>query len=61
MEGVYQIHTGHSREKLRQDMERDMFMSPEQAMGYGLIDKVISPREVARFQAAPEAVGSKED
>lgn len=50
MEEVYQRHTGHPREKLRQDMERDRFMSPEQAVEYGLIDDVIRPRVAGRFE-----------
>lgn len=49
MEEIYQRHTGHSREKLRTDMERDRFMSPEQALEYGLIDRVVEPRGQGRF------------
>ncbi|WP_028536598.1 ATP-dependent Clp endopeptidase proteolytic subunit ClpP [Paludibacterium yongneupense] len=37
-------HTGKSTEQLRQDTERDNFMSSQQAMEYGLIDKVLSSR-----------------
>ena len=51
MEEIYQRHTGHSREKLRVDMERDRFMSPQQALEYGLIDRVIEPRVPGRFSA----------
>jgi ATP-dependent Clp protease protease subunit len=51
METIYQRHTGHDREKLRLDMERDNFMSPAEAKEYGIIDQVISPREATRFQA----------
>ncbi len=49
MEELYQRHTGHSREKLRRDMERDLFMSPQQAREYGLIDNVVEPRGTRRF------------
>jgi ATP-dependent Clp protease protease subunit len=49
MEEIYERHTGHSREKLRKDMERDRFMSPQQALEYGLIDRVVEPRSVGRF------------
>jgi ATP-dependent Clp protease, protease subunit len=46
MEGLYVRHTGHEREKLRRDMERDKFMSPVEALEYGLIDKVIEPKKI---------------
>ncbi|HEX7002007.1 MAG TPA: ATP-dependent Clp protease proteolytic subunit [Trueperaceae bacterium] len=51
MEEIYHRHTGHTREKLRTDMERDRFMSPEQALEYGLIDRVVEPRVQGRFGA----------
>ena len=54
MEEVYQRHTGHAREKLRRDMERDRFMSPEQAVEYGLIDDVVRPRLANRFEDSEE-------
>ena len=37
-------HTGQPRKKIAQDIERDYFMSPEEAKAYGLIDKVIEKR-----------------
>ena len=42
--GIYVTHTGHPYEKLTQDMERDNFMTAEQAVTYGLADKVITKR-----------------
>jgi len=39
-------HTGQPIEKVAQDTERDYFMSAEEARQYGLIDAVISRREV---------------
>jgi ATP-dependent Clp protease protease subunit len=38
-------HTGQELEKVRQDTERDFFMSAEAAKEYGLIDKVIARGE----------------
>jgi len=37
-------HSGQSLEKLRRDTERDFFMTGQQAMEYGIIDKVIEKR-----------------
>ena len=34
-------HTGQSLEKIVEDTERDYFLSPSEAVNYGLIDKVI--------------------
>ena len=34
-------HTGQSLEKINEDTERDYFLSPQEAVQYGLIDKVI--------------------
>jgi ATP-dependent Clp protease protease subunit len=42
---VYEKHTGQTLEKLRADMERDNFMTAEQAVAYGLADKVVTSRE----------------
>jgi ATP-dependent Clp protease protease subunit len=35
-------HTGKELDKVRQDTERDYFMSAEDAKEYGIIDRVIS-------------------
>ena len=35
-------HTGQDLKKIEEDTERDFFMSAEEAMKYGLIDKVVS-------------------
>lgn len=39
---VMKKHTGKPKEKLEQDMERDFFMSPEEAQKYGIIDEIIA-------------------
>jgi len=39
-------HTGQDKEKIRQDTERDFYMSAEEALTYGLIDKILEKREV---------------
>lgn len=42
---LYVKHTGHSYEELLKDMDRDHFMTPEEAKEYGLIDQIIEHRE----------------
>ena len=41
---IYAERTGQSIEKIRADMERDMFMDPTEAKAYGLIDQVLEHR-----------------
>lgn len=40
-------HTGQPVEKVAEDTERDRFLGGEEAMEYGLVDKVLAEREVA--------------
>ncbi len=39
---LYALHTGQPEETVHVDMERDRFFKPEEAVAYGLIDKVIT-------------------
>jgi ATP-dependent Clp protease protease subunit len=39
-------HTGQPLEKVRKDTERDYFMTSEEAKEYGIVDKVITTREM---------------
>ena len=41
---IYADRTGQTFEKIAADMERDYYMSPEEAKNYGLIDQVIAKR-----------------
>ena len=42
---IYVKTTGQPLEKLQADMERDKFMTPAEAVEYGLADKVITSRQ----------------
>ncbi len=44
---IYSEHTGQSIEKVEDAMERDRFMTPEEALEFGLIDEVVSERPAA--------------
>jgi len=48
IEEIYAKHTGQSEERLHDDMERDRFFKPDEALEYGLIDRVIEARELHR-------------
>jgi ATP-dependent Clp protease protease subunit len=39
--GVMVKHTGQKKAKVEKDMDRDFFMSAEEAVKYGIVDKVI--------------------
>ena len=54
MNGLYSKHTGRPIEQIERDMERDFFMSAEEAKAYGLIDTVItqSPEMIKELAAA---------
>jgi len=39
-------HTGQSIERVINDTERDFFMSSEEAKEYGIVDKIITTREI---------------
>jgi len=41
---LYAVHTGQTADKVEQDIDRDRFMSAEEAVEYGIIDKVIQQK-----------------
>jgi ATP-dependent Clp protease protease subunit len=45
LEAIYSHHTGQPTERLRDDMDRDRFFTPEEAKGYGLIDHITNGRK----------------
>ncbi|HEC69800.1 MAG TPA: ATP-dependent Clp endopeptidase proteolytic subunit ClpP [Candidatus Omnitrophica bacterium] len=40
---ILSFHTGKPLEKIREDTDRDYFMSAEEAKNYGIVDEVITP------------------
>jgi ATP-dependent Clp protease protease subunit len=44
LEEIYSEHTGQPKERLRDDMDRDRFFTPQEAKEYGLIDQVVNGR-----------------
>jgi ATP-dependent Clp protease protease subunit len=49
---IYVSCTGQTIDKIESALERDRFMSPEEALDFGLIDQVISSRPVPKEEAA---------
>jgi ATP-dependent Clp protease protease subunit len=45
---IYAQHTGQSVERVHADMERDRFFSGQDAVAYGLVDRVLDRREPTR-------------
>jgi ATP-dependent Clp protease protease subunit len=41
-------HTGQGMEKIRQDTERDYFMDAEEALRYGIVDRIITERDMGK-------------
>ena len=47
-EDIYARHTGQPAERIHEDSDRDRFFDPEEAVEYGLIDRVIERNELQR-------------
>lgn len=47
LNGMLSKHTGQPMDVIERDTDRDNFMSAEQAVAYGLVDKVLENREQA--------------
>jgi len=52
LNGILLKHTGQTLQKIEQDTERDRFMSAEEAVGYGLIDRVVE--SMPRVETEPK-------
>jgi ATP-dependent Clp protease protease subunit len=48
LDELHSGHTGQSVEQVHDDMERDRFFTAEQAVEYGLVDRVIAAHDLAR-------------
>ena len=51
---IYVRHTGQSYETIERTLDRDHFMSSQEALDFGLIDKVLSSRADADIRVAAE-------
>jgi ATP-dependent Clp protease protease subunit len=51
LNGILAHHTGKSVEQIEHDSDRDNYMSAEESMAYGLVDKVLTRRELPDVKA----------
>lgn len=50
---ILALHTGQALEQIAEDVDRDRFMSPEEARDYGIIDRVLKPGDPGREPQKP--------
>jgi ATP-dependent Clp protease protease subunit len=48
LDEIYAKHTGKPKEEVRADQERDKFLKADEAVEYGLVDRVLTSRELAQ-------------
>ena len=53
MIGLYAEHCGRSYEEVERTLDRDRFMTAEEALAWGLIDRVLQEREVEDERGKP--------
>lgn len=51
LNGILAKHTGQPLKKIEQDTDRDYYMGPEEAIAYGIVDKVIGGNGVDKKKA----------
>jgi ATP-dependent Clp protease, protease subunit len=47
MAEILALHTGQPFEKVMADIDRDRFMTPTDALAYGLVDEIVASRAAA--------------
>jgi ATP-dependent Clp protease protease subunit len=57
---IYARHSGQPVERVHEDMDRDRFFTGAEACEYGLVDRVISARDLQRSPAGFAAAGGSD-
>ena len=62
LKNILASHTGQSVERITKDFDRDYFMDAQEAIEYGIIDEVLTPRKekVGEEEAGEEEAGEEE-
>jgi ATP-dependent Clp protease protease subunit len=55
MAEILSRHSGRPVERVLEDIDRDRFMTPAEAVAYGLIDDVLEPRPAVGGEVASAA------
>jgi ATP-dependent Clp protease, protease subunit len=59
MAEIIAFHTGQPLDRVERDIDRDFFMTAEEAVAYGIIDDIIEPRRgLARGLKVPDVVAA---
>ncbi|MBI3286880.1 MAG: ATP-dependent Clp protease proteolytic subunit [Chloroflexi bacterium] len=53
---IMALHTGQSVEQIAKDFDRDHFMDPQEALEYGILDEILSPREAVAVAEKEKAI-----
>ena len=48
IEEIYARHTGRSEDEIHEDMERDRFFGAQEAVDYGLVDRIVTASELRK-------------
>jgi ATP-dependent Clp protease protease subunit len=48
LDEIFAHHTGQSVERVHADMERDRYFTADQSLDYGLIDRIVTSRDLSR-------------
>jgi ATP-dependent Clp protease protease subunit len=55
------LHTGQPEDKVKEDTERDYWLTAEDAVAYGLVDKVLEPSKDSIISEAAKNKSSEEE